>query len=177
VDVLLRLLLPPRPGRGPVTAALSHTGLRGPVPFRGRAGLSLIRYQKPGTMSVSYKLYRQIRDHAPQDWTSGELVVALMIADAANDASLRAYITPPELCARARMTDRALRDNLCKLSARGFEFRVAVGKDRHGNSLYGIPGKRSEYQVPDIFPRLAKGAAVAYGLVDKPPEGGTGVPP
>jgi hypothetical protein len=128
-------------------------------------------------LSVTYKLYRQIRDHAPQDWTSGELVVALMIADAASDATLRAWIDSAELSRLARMSERGLRDNLQKLSARGFEFRVAVGKDKHGNVLYGIPGKRSEYQVPDIFTRLAKGAAVACGLVDNPPEGGTAVPP
>jgi hypothetical protein len=126
---------------------------------------------------VGYKLYRQIRDYAPQDWTSGELVVALMIADAAGEDTLRAYIDSDELYRRCRMTDSGVRKNLQKLAEKGFEFRVVIAEDKHGNALYGIPGKRAEYQVPGIFTRLARGAAVAYGLVDKLAEGGTAGPP
>lgn len=128
-------------------------------------------------MRVGYKLYRQIRDYAPQNWTSGELVVALMIADSANDGTRRSYIDAPELNRRARMSARGVRKCLEKLAEKGFEFRVSKGKDSAGRELYAVPGTTIEYQVPDIFMRLERGAAVAYGLVDKLAQGGTTVPP
>lgn len=126
---------------------------------------------------MGYKLYRQIRDFAPQDWTSGELVVAFIIADSANDGTRRSYLDNPELCRRSRMSDRGVRKALERLAERGFEFRIAKGKDKHGKEVYAVSGKRTEYMVPDIFMRLERGAAVAYGLVDKLAAGGTTVPP
>lgn len=128
-------------------------------------------------MSVGYRLYRQIRDFAPQDWTSGELVVAFIIADSANDGTRRSYLDSTELRRRVRMTDRGVRKALERLAERGFEFRVSKGKDRHGKEMYAVSGNRAEYQVPDIFMRLERGAAVAYGLVDRLAAGGTTVPP
>lgn len=128
-------------------------------------------------MSVGYRLYRQIRDFAPRDWTSGELVVAFIIADSANEESRRSYLDNPELCRRSRMTEGGVRKALQRLAERGFEFRVSKGKDKHGKEIYAASGKRVEYQVPDIFMLLERGAAVAYGLVDKLAEGGTTVPP
>lgn len=127
-------------------------------------------------MSVGYKLYRQIRDFAPQNWTSGELVVALMIADSANDGSRRSYIDAADLCKLARMTDNGVRKALQRLAEKGFEFRVSQGKDKHGRKVYAVSGKHVEYQVPDIFMLLERGAAVACGLVDNPGAGGTTVP-
>ena len=118
-------------------------------------------------MSVGYKLYRQIRDFAPQDWTSGELVVALMIADSANERTRLAYITPDDLAKQCRMGLRGVRKNLGKLADKGFEFRVKQAKDGSGNAVYAVAGNGVEYQVPDVFALLARGAAVAYGLVDK----------
>lgn len=118
-------------------------------------------------MSVGYKLYRQVRDFAPQDWTSGELVVALMIADSANEHTRLAYITAEDLRKLCRMTGSGIRKNLEKLAGKGFEFRVRQGKDKHGKTLYAVAGNGVEYQVPAIFGDLAKASAVAYGLVDK----------
>lgn len=127
-------------------------------------------------MNVGYKLYRQIRDHAPQNWTSGELVIAFIIADSANEDTRRSYLEADELCRRARMSDRGVRKALEKLAERGFEFRVSRGKGKDGKEVYAVSGKRIEYQVPDIFMMLERGAAVAYGLVDKLAAGGTTVP-
>lgn len=126
---------------------------------------------------MGYKLYRQIRDLAPQDWTSGELVVAWVIADSANDGTRRSYLEAPDLARRCRMGERGVRKNLEKLAEKGFEFRVSKGKDKLGHDIYANSGKHTEYQVPDIFMSLERGAVVAYGLVDKLAEGGTTVPP
>jgi hypothetical protein len=125
---------------------------------------------------VGYRLYRQIRDLAPQNWTSGELVVAFIIADSANDGTRRSYLDNPELCRRARMSGNGVRKALQRLAERGFEFRVGQGKDKNGKELYAVSGKPVEYQVPDIFMLLERGAAVAYGLVDNPAAAGTTVP-
>ena len=125
---------------------------------------------------MSIPLYRQIRDYAPQNWTSGELVVALMIADSANEQSRRSYLEAPELARRCRMSERGVSKALEKLKERGFEFRVGKGKDRNGKEIYAVSGKHVEYQVPDIFMMLERGAAVAYGLVDKLAAAGTTVP-
>jgi hypothetical protein len=123
-------------------------------------------------MSVGYKLYRQIRDYAPQDWTSGELVVAWVIADDANDDTRRSFIPNDELCRRTRMSASGVRKALEKLNAKGFEFRVPHGKGKDGREVYSARGKPPEYVVPDIFMLLVRGAQVAYGLT----EGGTVVP-
>ena len=125
---------------------------------------------------MGYKLYRQVRDFAPQNWTSGELVVAIMISDSANDDTRRSYLDATELSRRARMSERGVRKALEKLAERGFEFRVSKGKDKNGNEIYAVAGGRAEYQVPDLFMLLERGAAVAYGLVDKLAAGGTTVP-
>ena len=128
-------------------------------------------------MNVGYRLYRQIRDLAPQNWTSGELVVAFIIADSANDGTRRSYLDNPELCRRARMSVDGVRKALQRLAERGFEFRVSKGKDKNGRKVYAVSGKNVEYQVPDVFMILERGAAVAYGLVDNLGPAGTTVPP
>ena len=38
---------------------------------------------------MGYPLYREIKNHAPDDWTAGERLVALVIADDANDKTRR----------------------------------------------------------------------------------------
>lgn len=123
-------------------------------------------------MRVGYKLYREVARLAPQDWTSGELVVALMIADSANDGTRRAWISNAELCQLARMGERGVRKALAKLAERGFEFRSVKGVDKHGKEIFAMSGKGVEYQVPDVFMLLSRGAAVAYGLVDNLAAGG-----
>lgn len=122
-------------------------------------------------MNVGYKLYRQIRDFAPQDWTSGELVVALMIADAAGEQTRRAYIEAEDLAKLCRMTASGVRKNLEKLARKGFEFRVQQGRDKSGKPVYAVNGNGVEYQLPAIFADLQRGSAVAFGLVDKLADG------
>jgi hypothetical protein len=128
-------------------------------------------------VDVGYKLYRQIRDHAPRDWTSGELVVAWVIADDANDETRRSFIPPSELAHRARMSESGVRKTLARLAERGFEFRVSKGKGKDGREVYATRGMPPEYMVPDIFQLLIRAAGVAFRLVDNSTEGGTVVPP
>lgn len=127
---------------------------------------------------VGYQLYRQVRDLAPEDWTSGMRVVAWCIADAASERTrIATKLTQNELCRQAGMTERGVRKVLEKLAEDGFEFRVTHGKDKHGKPVYATRWKDPEYQVPDIFQRTVRAAEIAYGLVDRPRQGGTTVPP
>jgi hypothetical protein len=127
-------------------------------------------------VSVGYKLYRQVANLAPEDWTSGMLVVAWIIADDANDQTRRSFITTGELCHLARMSERGVRKALEKLAENGFEFRVALSKGKDGRPVFATRWKAPEYQVPDIFQHMVRAAGIAYGLVDNPAQGGTTVP-
>lgn len=126
---------------------------------------------------VGYKLYREVRDFAPHDWTSGEMLVALMIADDARDAERKSWIYPCELARRCRMGERNVRKALEKLAGRGYEFRVGHGRGKDGREVYAARDKPVEYVVPDI---LAIAASLAPPLpvpVDNHQIGGTTVPP
>jgi hypothetical protein len=108
-------------------------------------------------MSVGFKLYREVRDFAPGDLTSGELVVALTIADDARDETRRSWISLPLLCARTRLKPSGVRSALGKLAARGLEFRVAHGYGGDGRPMFALKGHAVDYVVPDML----KGAATA----------------
>ena len=125
-------------------------------------------------MSVGYKLSLYLRDFAPADWTSGELVVALMIADDASDSTRQSWLALPELCFRARLKESSVRAALRKLAARGFEFRVAHGTGKDGRPVFAARGHAVDYIVPDI---LKAASALAPLPVDNPLEGVTALAP
>ena len=117
---------------------------------------------------MGYKLYREVRDFAPAGLTSGELVVAWVIADDANDTTRRSWISHAELCFRARLGPSAIRGALAKLAARGYEFRVPHGPGKDGRTVFATKGHATDYLVPDF----TKGAsAVAASPVDNSAEG------
>lgn len=115
---------------------------------------------------VGYKLYRQVRDLAPADWTSGERLVAWVIADDANDETRRSFLAPDEVAKRAGMTEDGVRKCLGKLAKKGFEFRVSLGKGSDGRDVYSLRGMPPQYVVPDVFQLMIDASAVSLGLVD-----------
>jgi hypothetical protein len=138
---------------------------------------------------VGFKLYREVLDFAPADVTSGELVVALIIADDANDATRVSWMSLPLLCARTRLKPSSVRAALAKLAARGYEFRVAHGFGKDGRPVFAAKGHAVDYVVPDMLiaaSPLAPIAAIAASPlapiaarepVDNPPEGASPVAP
>jgi len=125
-------------------------------------------------VTVGYKLYREVRDFAPADLTSGELVVAMMIADDARDSSRRSWISNAELCYQSRLTPSAVRAALAKLAARGYEFRIPRGIGKDGRPVFAAKGHAADYIVPDFL----KGATTLAPLpVDNPREGATAQAP
>jgi hypothetical protein len=117
-------------------------------------------------MRVGYKLYREIRDFAPPDWTSGERLVALMIADDAGETSRRSWLALGELCFRTGLKPSSVRAALAKLAARGYEMRVPHGTGSDGRAVFAAKGHAVDYLVPAL-PVAA--SAVAPKPVDNPP--------
>jgi hypothetical protein len=119
-------------------------------------------------VSVGYKLYREVRDFAPADWTVSERLVAWVIADDARDETRQSFIESALLCARTGLSERGLRGALQRLSERGYEFRVSHGKGSDGREVYAARNHPPDYQVPLIAEIRVAGMAV-----DNHQEGGT----
>jgi hypothetical protein len=100
---------------------------------------------------MGYPLYREVRDFAPPDWSSSELVVAWVIADDANDGTRRSWIALPLLSARTRLAPSSVRAALARLGDRGYEFRVAHGWGSDGRPVFATKGHSVDYLVPDII--------------------------
>lgn len=125
-------------------------------------------------MSVGFRLYREVLDFAPAGITSGELVIALVIADDARDGTRQSWIPFELLCMKARQQPSTVRSNLAKLGARGFEFRVSHGYGKDGRPVFAARGHRTDYHVPDFL----KGAGTVAPLpVDSPDIGASDVAP
>lgn len=101
-------------------------------------------------MNVGYRLYREVLDFAPADLSSGELIVALVIADDARDQNRVSWITLPLLCARTRLKPSSVRAALSKLASRGYEFRVPHGYGKDGRPVFAARGHAVDYVVPDM---------------------------
>jgi hypothetical protein len=100
---------------------------------------------------VGYKLRRWLALNLPDGVSSGERLVALEIADQADDETRRA--TGVQLDDVVRRTGFANTKQvgkvLGKLAANGVEMRVAVGKREDGSPVFAYEGRRTMYRVPE----------------------------
>lgn len=108
---------------------------------------------------MGYLLRRWLADRLPADVPSGERVVALEIADQANDTTRKAY--GPELLAllvrRCGFTNaKQIGKVLAKLGARGIELREpargpdgTIRTDSAGRPMYAFKGHEVTYRIPD----------------------------
>lgn len=102
---------------------------------------------------MGYKLYREIRDLAPDDWTPAEFAVAQAIADNADEGTRQSFrLTMPELLRRVRgiNTMAGLRRVLQRLADRGFEFRVPIKTGKDGRPVYAHKGHAADFIVPPM---------------------------
>jgi hypothetical protein len=99
---------------------------------------------------VGYQLYREILDYAPAAWSSGERLVALVIADDAGELTRRSWIANTLLCQRAGLSQTGVRSALQKLAGRGYEMRVSHGEDALGRPVYAVTGHAVDYLVPPV---------------------------
>jgi hypothetical protein len=119
-------------------------------------------------VNVGFRLYREVLDFAPAGITSGELVVALVLADDANDKTRASWMPLELLCHRARQQPSTVRSNLAKLGGRGLEFRVPHGSGKDGRPVFAVRGHRTDYHVPDF---IIGATSLAPIPVDNPPKG------
>lgn len=121
-------------------------------------------------MRVGHDLYRMLRAGMPDDWTPGERLVALIIADACNDRTHSGYIAIEQLCEETGYTPKALSDVLRRLSRHGYEMRVAHGNGKDGRPVFAARGHATEFRAPIIPPRTKARSGPALSPVDNPSE-------
>lgn len=123
---------------------------------------------------MGYQLRRWLADRLPDTLSSGERLVALEIADLANDQTRRAFgheIRATLLRRTGYANEKQLGKVLTKLARRGLEFRVPVmGKDgqptrdKRGRVMYACHGHEvSEFMVPrlDDLPSCPERGSIA----------------
>jgi hypothetical protein len=128
-------------------------------------------------MRVGYKLYREIRDFAPPDWTPAERVVAWVIADDASDATRASWIPHELLRARTGLSATGLRGALQRLASRGYEFRVIHGYGSDGRPVFATRGHAVDYVIPDVAAIHIGDTRLSPMPVDNPEEGDTRLSP
>jgi hypothetical protein len=127
---------------------------------------------------VGYKLRREIRDYAPYDWKPYMRLVAMEIADDANDRTRRSWISLADLCEYTGYSPRMIRHALHKLAAAGFEFRVSHGTGKDGREVFAVRTHAVDYLVPHMPKGGNRMPPLAIPMpVDKSEKGGNGLPP
>lgn len=94
----------------------------------------------------------EILDHAPADWTSSERLVALAIAEHANDQTRIGYPGMELLTHRLGVDDKSVSRLLRQLSRKGYELRVPAGADKKGRVVFATRSHRSTYRLPLLCP-------------------------
>jgi len=128
---------------------------------------------------MGYELRRWLADRLPPELSSGERLVALEIADQANDTTRLAYGRGLlEVVARRTgfSSTKQVRKVLTKLAAKNIELRVPLtGKDgrplvgKDGRLVYAREGQESTYRIPTM--------AECPALQEPPPSAEPGTPP
>lgn len=133
------------------------------LPGRGRAlGRSGDAY-RAGRCLMGYRLYREIMNGAPPEWGRPERLVALVIADDADEKTRRSWM-PIEgcwrrgrwqdgICERTGLAPRSVRAALQRLDKRGYELRVPIGIGKDGRPVYAAKGQSTDFLVPPLPPR------------------------
>lgn len=127
---------------------------------------------------MGYHLYREVKRHAPDDLDTGELALLLILADEANDQTRECFPGMDELCAYMRMSADGVGRVLQRLTKRGIDVRVAVGKDKTGRAIYAMKGVRTTYRLPRFAPPMpgpqsgqsANGRTPGRPLTDQRPD-------
>ena len=103
-------------------------------------------------MLVGHEHYRHLTSRFPDDWTSGERLVALLIADLIPDRARQAWIAQTTLCDQSGMSPVGLRKVLAKLAERGYDFRVATEKGADGRAVFASRGRSVIFQMVTLPP-------------------------
>jgi hypothetical protein len=110
-----------------------------------------------------------LRAGMPAEWSQGERLVALIIADACSDRTGTGYIANEQLCTETGYTQKSLSDVLRRLSRHGYEMRVPHGLGKDGRPVFAARGHGTDYRVPILKPRSTPDLSLATP-VDNLPE-------
>jgi hypothetical protein len=91
----------------------------------------------------------------PADWTAGERVIALLVADTCNDATHTGYFKDgiKQLATESGMTPESVSNTLRRLAKRGFEMRVSHGTGKDGRPVIATHGHQTDFRMPILPPR------------------------
>ena len=99
---------------------------------------------------MGYVLRRELREALGPQITGLQRLVALEVADDANDQTRMSYATLEDLVRWTGAKDgKVVRTVLKRLAEAGWEFRVPIGKGSDGRTLYAVPGKALTFRVPE----------------------------
>lgn len=108
------------------------------------------RDDRPVMWNMGYKLRRELREALGSEITGLQRLVALEIADDANDITRMSRATLDDLVRWTGAKDgKVVRTILKRLAEAGWEFRVPIDKGKDGRTLYAIPGRALTFRVPE----------------------------
>ena len=114
---------------------------------------------------VGVKLMVEILDHAPGEWTSSERLLALAIAEHANDGTRLGYPGMDLLTHRMNLDEKSVSRLLRQLGQKGYELRVGQGTDKKGRIVFASRSRRSVYRIPQLCPETAHNTAACLNRV------------
>lgn len=131
---------------------------------------------------MAISLVVEVLDHAPRELTQAELVVLVVLAEQAREATRECWPGMELICHRSRLQEDSVRKVFQRLAARGLEVRVPVGKSKSGQPIYAHHGTRTLYRIPRFAPPTQNSQPVddAEAGTPVPPstaEAGTVIPP
>ena len=99
---------------------------------------------------MAYQLVAEVLDHAPADLTPAERLALVAIAEWVRAGSRRCARPAGDLAARVGVSPESIGKVLLRLKRHGLEVRVAIGKDKHGEAVYAVPGRVSTFELPPL---------------------------
>lgn len=122
---------------------------------------------------MGYKLRREIRDWIPVGLlTPAERLVLLEIADVVNDDTRIGYPGMGDLVAMTGFPEKTVSACLRRLSSKGIEVRVQIGKKCDGQPLFATKGHRTTYRIPTLAELADAGLEAAPTRRQSPYPGG-----
>ncbi|MGK5681642.1 helix-turn-helix domain-containing protein [Actinoplanes sp. URMC 104] len=102
---------------------------------------------------MGVKLMVEVLDHAAADWTQSERLLALVIAEQANDKTRVCYPGMALIVHRLGVADeKSVSRVLRRLSDRGYELRVPLSH-KDGRPVFAARGRQSVYRLPQLCPQ------------------------
>ncbi|MZE53785.1 hypothetical protein GTY86_35725 [Streptomyces sp. SID5770] len=118
---------------------------------------------------MGYKLRRDLRVALGPKISGLMRIVALEIADDANDNTRESMVPLDVLACWCGAEEASVREALKRLGKAGWELRVPIGRGKDGRVLYAVPGMRMTYRVPEF--EVPKGESQTLeGRVTSPSE-------